>query len=87
MAKKKNANLWEAVQPEDLPVISRFKLKYKGSFKLNPFEYAGRHYRIVGTTLGESDESETTYSIKCVETGEFKDKPESWLLAITKKQA
>jgi len=88
MARAKKKARQDFVQPEDLPRISVYELPYKnGGFKINPFEYRGQTYRIVGTTLiYVEDVQQATYSIKCVETGEYKEKPEQWLKAITTKK-
>lgn len=85
MARAKKKARQDFVQPEDLPRISVYELPYKdGGYRINPFEYGNKTYRIVGTTLAENEPA--TYSIKCVDTGEYKVKPEQWLKAITTKK-
>tara|TARA_R110000803_G_scaffold203818_1_gene269555 strand:+ start:514 stop:771 length:258 start_codon:yes stop_codon:yes gene_type:complete len=85
MAKKKAAQK-PIIQPQDLPLIDRAELMDKfGSFRLNPFKAGKLTYRVVGTSRGEETEV-WSYCIKCVETGEYKDKDHAWMLAAAKKK-
>lgn len=70
-----------AVQPQNLPKVSRFELLADGGYRLNPWEYAGMTFRIVGYDI-ELD----AYSIKCIETGEYKEKDDGWLKQVTTKK-
>lgn len=90
MARKKKQFAFQiALQPHELPKISRHSIRQTGGgWKLNPFEYLGKTYRIVGTRIVDDDGNalaEPEHSILCEETREYKWKSETFLKSVAKR--
>jgi len=72
--------------PKKLPLIDRTEIiDSDGAYRLNPFRIGKLTYRIIGA--GQDEETGKFYQIiKCVETGEYKNKFDDWMLKAAKKK-
>ncbi len=67
-------HLGKMKSPADLPLVPIRELSHEGGFKLNPFKYNGKTYRIVGY-----DRVTDMHSLKNVDAGTYSEVSTGWL--------